>query len=421
MIASPPYVVVVAAPSSGVGKSTLASNLAVYLKGLAEDLPVAYVSSDAEAIEAMFALPGACAGALSELSQDVSLSDLLSLGEFGVEFCYAGSAVASDSPAWLRKNLFKADFDGVLILDLAKDHPSLPAALWSADLLLAPVKDPSVLGALVALRNQFLAGGGCKEQFWLLPSELGAEGRYQRPGQLPDFLRFAAGERDFQVLGETYCVDLQVHEMAAAKAKPVLTRAPQSQLHSQLKQLAELVLTQRQQQNNSAVRVKRCLSDGLLPARAKRVAPLCAVCRHGLLGAAVHYLESFPSRKRLLLHRSCLAGLLGGTEAAAFMPTAQALLVQPGAAHGGVAGDLRLAVMDPELELLSNELLPSVSTASWDDLLRRATGRHPAELYRELLLISSSVTTAEVFDPQWYKAFSTFRGRIREVCKEEKI
>ncbi|MBE9486875.1 MAG: ParA family protein, partial [Chloroflexi bacterium] len=68
MIFRPPYVVVVTAPSSGVGKSTLAGNLVVYLKALNEELPVAYASFDAQAnVGEMFALSSGIAAPLSDL------------------------------------------------------------------------------------------------------------------------------------------------------------------------------------------------------------------------------------------------------------------------------------------------------------------------------------------------------------------
>jgi len=46
MIGNPPFVVVVSSSANGVGKSTLAANLAVYLKALEENLPVAFLSFD---------------------------------------------------------------------------------------------------------------------------------------------------------------------------------------------------------------------------------------------------------------------------------------------------------------------------------------------------------------------------------------
>ncbi len=421
MIGQPPFVVTITTPSSGVGKSTLASNLAVYLKGLAEDLSVAYVSCDLAATEAMFAFPGCTAHHLSEFQQGTVFEEVLTLGEFGVEFCYADSAAANESSVWLRKALAQVDFDGIVILDLNLDHPLLPAAIWAADMLLVPVKDPSILGEVVALRKQLLAGGGCEKQFWLLPSELGDNGRYQRSGQLADFLRFAADERGFQVLGETFVDDLQVREQAAEKAKPVLTRVRQSPLHSQLQQLAELVLAQREQQSSYATRIKRWQQDGLLPSRAQRVDLVCPLCQRGVFGTDVHYLESIPARQRMLLHRSCLEGLLLGTGAGAFLASAGLLLIQSGAAHGGASGELHLQILSPELTLLNSEFLSSESIIPWSELVRRATGRHVAELYQEQLLVSRCLSIADALSAEWYRSFVALRGQLRDVCSAEKI
>ena len=41
-----PYVITISSEKGGVGKTTLATNLAIYLKALSEDLPVSVVSLD---------------------------------------------------------------------------------------------------------------------------------------------------------------------------------------------------------------------------------------------------------------------------------------------------------------------------------------------------------------------------------------
>lgn len=420
MMVQSPYVVVIISPSSGVGQSTLASNLAVYLKGLCEDLPVAYASSDGKATAGMFALADRAAGSLGDMQQGQTFAELLAFGEFGVEYCQL-DPVAVDSADWLRRKLAQADYDGVLIVDLEKGHQLAAAALWAADLVLVPVKDPSVLSEVVALRKELLAGGGSAEQFWLLPSELGAEGRYQRNGRLLDFLRFAAEERGFQVLDETFVADQQVRILAAEKAKPILTRIPQSQLHLQLRQLAELILEQRLQQSSCQVRVERALRDGLLPARARRVELQCPICSQGTLGERVHYLESLPARQRLLMHEGCFARLLKGAGAEPFMATAELLLIQSGAASGGRPGQLRLQVLSPEFEVLGSEFLAASELDAWQQLLRRATGRQVAELYHEHLLVSAALPAAEVLDRSWYRGFAALRRRLRRVGEEEII
>jgi len=421
MIGQSPFVVIVTTPSGGVGKSTLASNLAVYLRGLAENLPVACVSGDADVTERMFAFAGSQIGCLTGLQQGQTFTELLCFGEYGVEFCYAGSLAESAPPSWLRRKLLGAAYPGILIVDLEKGHPLLPAALWAADLVLAPVKDPAILGEVVNLRKEFLCGGGYADQFWLLASEVGAEGRFRRSGRLGDFLRFAAEERGFRVLEETFVSDQQVFHQAVTMAKPILTRVPKSALHQQLLQMAELVLGQSREQFGYDWRIERMLRDGDLPARARRVDLVCPLCCRGVLGADAHYCEAFPSRARLTLHRHCLSRLLEKAGAAAFIASGAFLLIQPGASCGGQVGQLRVQTLSPEMELLNSELLLPFGNQLWERLLKRATGRHFAELYSEQLLVSAPYPAKEILDADWYRHFVSQRRCLRVACENEKI
>ncbi|MDD2338039.1 MAG: P-loop NTPase, partial [Geobacteraceae bacterium] len=54
-----PYVITISSEKGGVGKTTLAINLAIYLKALSEDLPVSVVSLDNHfTVDKMFSIKG---------------------------------------------------------------------------------------------------------------------------------------------------------------------------------------------------------------------------------------------------------------------------------------------------------------------------------------------------------------------------
>ncbi len=423
MTEASPYVVLVTGPSAGVGKSTLATNLAVYLKALDEELPVAYASLEPDAdVDAMFRLGKQPEYSLFDLQRNIPFVELFTLGQFGVEYCAAVNVgQQSETSQSLRKGLAQADFPGVLILDAAGDSPFLPAALAAVDLLLVPVKDPAALPEIVRLQKGLLAAAGERQQLWLLPSQLGAASRYQPSAALTEFLRFAAQERGFQVLEGQFSADSRVAELAVKFAKPVLTRVPQSALHQQLKQLAELLLDQRQRQTSFSVRVRRMLLDGLLPPRARRIALSCPLCKCPALSGEVHYLEAFPARRRMLLHRDCVTALLVGTAAAAFHGEPGLTLVQSGTLFGGGTGQLRLQVLAEDLELLNTEMVEVTETSVWHGLIQTATGRCLAEIYRELVVYSEPVAVSELLSDAWYRDFVARRGALRQACREEKI
>ncbi len=423
MTETSPYVVLVTGTSAGVGKSTLACNLTVYLKALAEDLPVAYASLEAGAdVDGMFLLAGRPTYSLADLQRTVPFGQLFRLGQFGVDYCAAVSEKQRpESTLFLRTGLARANYSGVLVLDAAGDSPFLSAALSAADLVITPVKDPAALPALIRLQKALLASGGEREQLWLLPSQLGEASQYQADAALTEFLRFAAQERGFQVLDELLTAETLVAELAVKFSKPVLTRTPESVLHQQLKRIAALVLDQRQQQTSFSVRVRRMLQDGLLPSRARRIGLRCPLCGRPALTGEVHYLESFPARRRLLLHRSCVVALLAETGAAAFYGEPGVTLVQSGALFGAGNDHLRLQVLSAEAELLNTELVSAGENPAWLALSHAATGRCLAELYQELFIYSEPLPVTEVFTAGWSRQFVSRRRMLRLACESELV
>jgi|GEM_PF-1559592 len=421
MIANSPYVIVVTSPSRGVGKSTLATNLAVYLKALQEDLPVACLTLDGTAEPArMFQIGTRTGRSITELLHGTAFTELLTCGEFGVDYLAPAEDDGIDEPPeWLRKKLAIADYPGVLLIDAGVSGPLTQAAVRAADLLLVPAKDPADLSAITRLKREFLAGGGVAEQFWLLPSQLGKESSWSHQSEQQEFLRFASEERGLQVLKEQFQADQLVHEQACRQAKPVLTRLPQSVLHQHLRQLGQLALELRQQQVSFPSRLKRWLADGLLPVRANRIDFLCPLCRQPVSAGSVHYLEAYPNRRRLLLHASCVTLLLKGRAAAVFQSEPGLMLIQSGAEHEGVAGQLVLKQFDASCELLATELFDPSTTEGWAELLHAATGRLFSELYAEKILLSAPQTIAEVLDRQWHEQFISQRCELRKLCRQE--
>jgi cellulose biosynthesis protein BcsQ len=134
----------------GVGKTTVATNLAIYLRALHEDLPVALVTLDDQSIvERMFRLSPAGPEAQNlKHGWSVRCFDrALALGEYGIHFVPPPpdtgplKARARD-PRTLARILEATDFDGLWLLDTKSDLEELTQnALFASHLVILPVAD----------------------------------------------------------------------------------------------------------------------------------------------------------------------------------------------------------------------------------------------------------------------------------------
>jgi cellulose biosynthesis protein BcsQ len=138
----------------GVGKTTVATNLAIYLRALREDLPVAVVSlDDQRTVDRMFALrpPQPGDGNLKHGWAERSLDRVLQLGQYGVHFVPSPPDVAllkarAEDPTTLRRILERTSWEGLFVLDTKSDLESLTEnAYHAADRILVPVADWSSL------------------------------------------------------------------------------------------------------------------------------------------------------------------------------------------------------------------------------------------------------------------------------------
>ena len=421
MIANPPYVVVVTAPESGVGASTLAANLAVYLKAHQEDLPVAFLPLTNNSVgNAMFRISLPSVPPLRNPAHvTAGLGEMFRFGEYGVEYFAPTSDIGWVlSQEWLRKQLAAFDYPGILLIDADSKDPLTRIALRAADLVLVLIAEPASLPAITVLQRELLAGEGSPELLWMIPSQLGTGDDSAPREKLLEFLRFAAQERGFQVLDQLYRADPHIRDKACRLAKPVLTRLPQSELHRQLRRISEMILDQRRQQNSFSSRKKRWLKNGLLPARAGRIDFTCPLCRKPVFGAESRYLEAYPSRHRLLLHQTCLVQLLKGQTVAAFAAESGLLLIWSGAGQEEIPGSLILAQFADDLQLVEKEII-SPAAGGWINLVCAATGCLPEELYAEVILISGPHSVADLLTQQYYRNFCRQRHALFDLYRQK--
>jgi cellulose biosynthesis protein BcsQ len=158
MSSSPPAqrgpVVTVSSNKGGVGKTTLASNLAIYTRALREDLPVLVVGLDDQGtLDRMFALRELRSGDgnLKHAWAERSLASAAQLGQYGVHFVPSPPDVAllkarAGDPRTLARILEQTAWPGLVILDTKSDLEALTQnAYHAADRILVPVADWSSL------------------------------------------------------------------------------------------------------------------------------------------------------------------------------------------------------------------------------------------------------------------------------------
>jgi len=147
-------VIAVASNKGGVGKTTVAANLAVYLRALREDLPVLVVGLDDQSVlDRMFALepPAPDQPNLKHAWAERSLDRAIRLGEYGVHYVPSppeavGLKARAEDPGTLARILARTKWEGVVVLDTKSDLEALTRnALVAADRAILPVADRASL------------------------------------------------------------------------------------------------------------------------------------------------------------------------------------------------------------------------------------------------------------------------------------
>ncbi|MDO3377020.1 ParA family protein [Geoalkalibacter halelectricus] len=413
-----PFVVTVASEKGGVGKTTIATNLAVYLKALREDLPVTIASFDNHfSVDAMFAIGSSAGPSVRELWCGEK-TPRPTLGEYGVQFFASerNLCAANDQTAQLGKVLAASSLGGILILDT---RPILDdftrSALAAADLVLTPIKDRASLVNVAAVQRALREEGNDEGRLWLLPSLIDRRLRLREGISMEDFLTFSARERGYQLAPTVLVKSPRVEGLATGFARrtyPVLTHARGTLVHGQFRSLAHFVLERFDGARHSRQSLRRLPEVADAPSL-RRLAAECPLCGEAAPRNSGWFCEDPARRRRHLAHGHCIEPLLGEMAEADVLPRGSVLVVDKPEPGWRPEDDLLVRGFGPHAEDLGRRQWSGHDKQVFHDFLRAVCGRLPEELPTTRVLLSKLDDQAHCgLSPEGYRRFAQLRRRV---------
>lgn len=252
-----PYVITISSEKGGVGKTTLATNLAIFLKALDENLPVSIFSFDNHfTIDKMFAIKGQKQEKnVSDLLLETPGRELLCTGQFGVNYIPSSTGLADlkgaiKGPMVLARLLANSRIPGVLIIDTRPDLDILTQnALFAADQVIIPIKDMASMENCRNIFELFDKRGMDRKSLSLIPCLIDERVKYD--GMFSDqktLLKAYAINRGYRCQDTYISKSPKVEGLNTnpeGKVYPILTHARNTEVFSQFTQLAKSVLKER--------------------------------------------------------------------------------------------------------------------------------------------------------------------------------
>jgi cellulose biosynthesis protein BcsQ len=249
-------VVTVASNKGGVGKTTVATNLAVYLRALREDLPILVLGlDDQDLIQRMFALDAAAPAEPDVLDalRSRALAPAIRLGQYGVHYVppcptISDAAAGLHDPWLLRALLVESGWRGLVVIDTKSDLGLLTQnALVASDLALIVVADQTSLDQAERIHALLDRFGKSRAETRLVLSLVDRRVKYG-PGEEADILALLLSEirrRGYPCLESFLSRSPKIESLYTNREKrahSILHGAPGSLVHRQMTHLARDVL-----------------------------------------------------------------------------------------------------------------------------------------------------------------------------------
>lgn len=330
-----PYIITIASEKGGVGKTTLATNLSIYLSAMRKDQRITIFSFDNHfTIDRMFEIKGQkLRGSVREFLLGERGTDLVHTGQYGVNYIPSSAELgdlmeAFNGPMTLSRMLAESGISGIVIIDTRPDLNLLTQnALFAADRVIIPVKDMPSLENCKNIFGLFDRHNIDKKTLALLPCLI--DSRIKFDGVFRDqktLLRAFAANRGYRSMDSFISKSPKVESLNTnpdGRIYPILTHARGTEVHSQFIRIARDVLRSYDATPEPRTFLyarwlaeKEGRKKELYLARLEGLADRCPICGARLAEQPEdrgYYYESSDRVARGFLHANCFTDMLCAT------------------------------------------------------------------------------------------------------------